>query len=170
MNNNDIEHLCEENKALTYSIAKKFYANGSLTREEIDAAALRGLFKAAKSYNVKLGQFSTFATKCIKNCLIDLTRIRHNEPMIEADEDRIEDTSSGEYQDKRKITIDLRQLKPSEREVIILRFGLKGNKKMTFEEISSKFGKERNWAKRVFDDAIGFIRHPSMSKMLHEFE
>lgn len=64
--NKEQQKLCEDNVKLAYYIVSQYYPT-YIHDEDITAAALLGLCKAAESYDSEKGLFSTFAGKCIRN-------------------------------------------------------------------------------------------------------
>ncbi len=75
------EALVTENMRLAYYIARRKYKNCGIETEDVEATALLGLVKAAKTFNPEKGiLFSTYAGICIDNeILLELRRKRRHE-------------------------------------------------------------------------------------------
>ncbi|PIR58667.1 MAG: RNA polymerase sigma factor RpoD [Candidatus Pacebacteria bacterium CG10_big_fil_rev_8_21_14_0_10_56_10] len=63
----------------------------------------------------------------------------------------------------------LEALSDREARVLKMRFGLKGGKAMTLEEVGKKFGVTRERIRQIEAKALRKLRHPSRRKRLHDF-
>ncbi len=66
------QRLVRENSGLIHLVAGKFRVNGQpIVMEELKSAGSLALCEAAQSYEAAKGSFSTYASECIKNAMID---------------------------------------------------------------------------------------------------
>ena len=63
----------------------------------------------------------------------------------------------------------LQALSDREAKVLEMRFGLKGNKSMTLEEVGKKFGVTRERIRQIEAKALRKLKHPSRRKKLQDF-
>ncbi len=70
---------------------------------------------------------------------------------------------------KEQISSVLDTLKPREREVLELRFGIKDNKPRTLEEVGKQFGVTRERIRQIESKAMRKINHPSRRSKLKDF-
>lgn len=70
---------------------------------------------------------------------------------------------------KRILRDVLDTLKPKERDILILRFGLDDGKTRTLEEIGQQYGVTRERIRQIEEKAIRRLRHPSRAKKLKDF-
>ncbi len=63
----------------------------------------------------------------------------------------------------------LDELKPREKEVIELRFGLKGQGPLTLEGVGFKIGVNRERVRQIEEQALRKLRHPVRSKRLRDY-
>ena len=68
-----------------------------------------------------------------------------------------------------KEAFDSCNLKPREREIIIMRFGLNGNDPMTLEECGSYYGVTRERARQIEAKALRKLRNPRRNKVLNGY-
>jgi RNA polymerase sporulation-specific sigma factor len=74
--------LIERNKRLVSAIARKF-VGGGISQQDLYQEGMIALFRAIKTYRETGGaKFETYASKCITNRLIDITRKERNTEQI----------------------------------------------------------------------------------------
>ena len=141
--------------------------------------ALIAVFMSTSSYffdREKGFNFSSYATRCIDNeILMHLRSIKKlnaevylNEPIgkdkddnvvtlqevLENDERSIEDAIDLKLKEKKLYEKMASILKPREREILILRFGLNNSKPLTQNEVANIFGISRSYVSRIETKAI----------------
>jgi len=70
---------------------------------------------------------------------------------------------------KEQVRKALASLRPQERRVIELRFGLEDGRNRTLEEVGNHFGVTRERARQIEASALKKLRHPSRSRMLKDY-
>jgi len=68
--NKEVESVFLSNVNLAYKIASGYNIEGA-DRDDCNQEALVALYKAIKKHDKAIAKISTYATKCIKNALID---------------------------------------------------------------------------------------------------
>lgn len=177
--NGDIEArniLIEKNLRLVAHVAKK-YSSSNFDQDDLISIGTIGLIKGINSFKKDKGvKLSTYIAKCIDNEILMFLRsskkiqseVGLNDPIgkdkddnvvtlqevLEADIKSIED----------EVDIDLKReklykhigkiLKDREKEIIIRRFGLKGHRPETQNEIAKDLGISRSYVSRIETKAI----------------
>ena len=175
--------LIERNLRLVAHITKK-YATTNVDQDDLISIGTIGLIKGINSYNSKKGvKLSTYISRCIENEILMFFRnskklnseVFLNEPIGKDKDDNVitlqEVLENNERSIEDAIDLKLKQkklyekidsvLKPREREIIILRFGLNNSKPLTQNEVAKIFGISRSYVSRIETKAI--------SKLSHEF-
>ena len=175
--------LIERNLRLVAHISKK-YTSPSVSLDDLISIGTIGLIKGINSYNSKKGvKLSTYISRCIENEILMFFRnskklnseVFLNEPIgkdkddnvitlqevLENNERSIEDAIDLKLKQKKLYEKIVSVLKPREREIIILRFGLNNSKPLTQNEVAKIFGISRSYVSRIETKAI--------SKLSHEF-
>ena len=172
--------LIEHNLRLVSHIIKKYYSRTNDTDDLISIGTI-GLIKAIDSFDyTKNVRLATYASRCIENEVLMHFRSAkkqnsdlHLSDTIETDKDgnplTIEDTLS----DSRDMAEDLekktqwqkvakyisKMQNEREREIIILRYGLRGEAPMTQREIAQQLGISRSYVSRIEKKVIEDIRN-----------
>lgn len=162
--------LIEHNLRLVVFLAKK-YENTGVDLEDLVSIGTIGLIKGintfSKDKNIKL---ATYASRCIDNEILMFLRknkrIRsevsidaslsldgegnelHLEDVLGTDKDLV---SRGiEEETERKIMInEIMHLKPRDRDIMILRYGLMNNTELTQKEVAEKLGISQSYISRI---------------------
>lgn len=181
--------LIEHNLRLVAHIAKKYY---SITNDQDDLISIGtiGLIKAVGTFQYEKGtRFATYGARCIENEILMYFRsvkksandVSISDP-IESDGDggaltlmdvfSDEDTMIDQLDQKiragqlRKAVAALDD--PREKEIVILRYGLSGDRPLTQREIAAKLNISRSYVSRIEKHALGKLREalgePSLSK------
>ena len=162
--------LIEHNLRLVVFLAKK-YENTNVDLEDLVSIGTVGLIKGIKTFsrdkNIKL---ATYASRCIDNeILMYLRKTKkmktevsfesslsydaegnelHLEDVLGTDKDIV--TRGIEEENDKKIMInEVMRLNPRDRDIIILRYGLMGNKELTQKEVAEKLGISQSYISRI---------------------
>ena len=162
--------LIEHNLRLVVFLAKK-YENTGIDLEDLVSIGTIGLIKGintfSKSKNIKL---ATYASRCIDNEI--LMYLRKNKKIKsevsidaslsldgEGNELHLEDvlgtapdivSKEIEEEAEKKIMMnEILHLKPRDRDIMILRYGLLNNKELTQKEVAEKLGISQSYISRI---------------------
>ena len=149
-----------------------------LTQEE-EAEYIR-LIKAIRTFDEKKGRVATYACRCIENELLMFLRGKKKssrevslfEPIgqdKEGNEIHLVDVIEQNQPDileSMELTGNIRRLfalmdanlTPRERQVLIMRYGLYGNREVTQSEIGERLGISRSYVSRIEKKALGKLR------------
>ena len=162
--------LIVHNLRLVVYIAKKF-ENTNVSIDDLTSIGTMGLIKAVKSFipskNIK---FATYASRCVENEILMYLRKRSNRNIdISMDEALSTDSDGNElnlidvlYTDENEISKNieqesdravvwrsLRSLSEREREIMVMRFGLDGEKEKTQKEVADIIGISQSYISRL---------------------
>ena len=169
--------LIERNLRLVAHVAKK-YGNSNVDQDDLISIGTIGLIKGINSFDIDKGsRLSTYVSRCIDNEILMHLRatkklgaeVALNEPIGKDKDDNIVTLQEVLEADERSVEeiIDLKMkvkklyekikvvLKERERTIIELRFGLKGTKPKTQNEIAEMMGISRSYVSRIETKAIG---------------
>ena len=162
--------LIEHNLRLVVFLAKK-YENTGVDLEDLVSIGTIGLIKGintfSKDKNIKL---ATYASRCIDNEILMYLRKNkrikaevsidaslsydgegnelHLEDVLGTDPDIV--TRGIEEETERKIMInEVMHLKPRDRDIMILRYGLMGQEELTQKEVAEKLGISQSYISRI---------------------
>ena len=164
------EKLIEHNLRLVVFLAKK-YDNTGVDLEDLVSIGSIGLIKGINTFspskNIKL---ATYASRCIDNEILMYLRKNkkikseisidqslsfdgdgnelHLEDVIGTEKDEIHN-SIEEKDDKTIILQEILKLRPRDREIMILRYGLLGNQEYTQKEVADKLGISQSYISRI---------------------
>ncbi len=169
----DIEarnYLIEHNMRLVVYIAKRFESPKVLLEDLISIGSM-GLIKGVETFkldkNIKLG---TYASRCIENeILMFLRKVSKQKVEISLDEPLNIDGDGNELllsdviatpeahaldevlkDEKERVMYQaVERLKPREKEIIIMRFGLYNSKSFTQKEVADKLGISQSYISRL---------------------
>lgn len=164
------DKLIEHNMRLVVYIAKKFDASGIDIEDLISIGAI-GLIKAVNTFsNEKNIKLATYASRCIENeILMQLRKNTRIKSEISLDEPLSKDGEGNELlladiisteddsvsknielsAEKQLLLGILTKLDKREQEIIILRFGLKGQDEMTQKEVADLLGISQSYISRI---------------------
>jgi RNA polymerase sporulation-specific sigma factor len=172
--------LIERNLRLVAHVVKK-YSVGETDIEDIMSTGIIGLIKAIDTFkmerNIKL---ATYASRCIENELLMLFRndkklskeVFFNETIkvdntgntvslidvIESKDEDVVDRLELEEDIKNMYIYIEQMLSKREKEILYMRYGLKGYKEMTQREISLKYKISRSYVSRIEKKALEKIK------------
>ena len=173
--------LVERNLRLVVHIAKK-YQNVDEDIEDFISIGCIGLIKAIRTFDDKKGRLATYACRCIENELLMFLRGKKKssrevslfEPIgqdKEGNEIHLVDVIEQNQPDivesmgqrcpgniRRLFTLLDADLTPRERQILIMRYGLYGNREVTQSEIGTKLGISRSYVSRIEKKALGKLR------------
>ena len=171
--------LIEHNLRLVAHIAKKYSSSGYEQDDLISVGSI-GLIKAIDSYNPESGtRFATYAGKCLQNEILMYFRSqkklasetllsdaidmdKDGNPLTYMDviccEDNILDEIELKINSKKALKAVRDALDDREREIIVLRYGLSGNRPITQREIAKKLGISRSYVSRLEKSALDKLR------------
>jgi len=164
------DKLIEHNLRLVVFLAKK-YENTKVDLEDLVSIGTIGLIKGIKTYqmdkNIKL---ATYASRCIDNEILMYlrknkkvrTEISFDESLsfdADGNELHLEDilgtepdivTRNIEKETERNLVMDeINKLDSRDREIIVLRYGLMGNKEMTQKDVADLLGISQSYISRI---------------------
>lgn len=164
------EQLIEHNLRLVVFLAKK-YENTGVDLEDLVSIGTIGLIKGIQTFqsgkNIKL---ATYASRCIDNeILMHLRKNKKTKTEIsidaslsldgEGNELHLEDVLGTdadivtreieEASDKKIMLQEVMKLKPRDRDIIVLRYGLLGNDELTQKEVAEKLGISQSYISRI---------------------
>lgn len=167
--------LIEHNLRLVAHIVKKYYTK---TRDQDDLISIGtiGLIKSISTYKPDKGvRLATYASRCIENEILMYFRSQRKSAgdvslseTIDSDSDggnlSLMDVVSDEDDVFERLTsqdvyLRLRRhveegLEPREREIVVLRYGLHGGKRLTQKETADKLGISRSYVSRIEKRAL----------------
>ena len=173
------DKLIEHNLRLVVFLAKK-YENAGVDLEDLVSIGTIGLIKGIQTFqsgkNIKL---ATYASRCIDNeILMHLRKNKkvktevsidaslsldgegnelHLEDVLGTDPDLVSKEIEKEN-DKKIMLEEVMKLKPRDRDIIVLRYGLLGNDELTQKEVAEKLGISQSYISRIEKKVIKRLR------------
>ena len=164
------DKLIEHNLRLVVFLSKK-YENTKIDLEDLVSIGTIGLIKGINTYkgdkNIKL---ATYASRCIDNeILMFLRKNKKRKADISLDESlsfdkegnelTLEDilgtesdivTKNLEEEDTKKLMLqEIDKLKPRDKKIMIMRYGLDGNEELTQKEVAAYLGISQSYISRI---------------------
>ena len=178
--------LIEHNLRLVVYIAKKFESTG-IGIEDLISIGTMGLMKAISTFrsdkNIKL---ATYASRCIENEILMYIRktgaqrreISFDEPLnvdwdgnelllsdiLGSDADAV-CRDIEELEERRMVRATVARLGEREREIIEMRYGLRGPREMTQKEVADTLGISQSYISRLEKKIIADLRQEIMQKI-----
>ncbi len=171
--------LVERNLRLVVHIVKK-YQNTDDDMEDFISIGCIGLIKAIKTFDEKKGRLATYACRCIENELLMFLRGKkksarevsifepigqdkegneiHLVDVIEQNQPDIVESMALNGNIRRLLALMDTDLTDRERRIIIMRYGLYGNREVTQNEIGEALGISRSYVSRIEKKALGKLR------------
>ena len=169
------DKIIEHNLRLVSHIIRKYYASYEYPDELLSIGSL-GLIKAVDSFKSDYGtRFATYGARCVQNEILMFFRSRKkmaNEvsinDTIDVDKDgnpltyldiiSVEESIEAELDlkihiEKIREIVD-KVLSPREKEIVILRYGLKGYQPRTQREVAKHLGISRSYVSRIEKRAL----------------
>lgn len=164
------DKLIEHNLRLVVFLAKK-YENTRVDLEDLVSIGTIGLIKGIKTFskdkNIKL---ATYASRCIDNeILMYLRKNKRIKTEVSFDESLSFDQDGNELKledilgtdadivtknleeetDKQLVMEEINKLNSRDKEIIVLRYGLNGNKEMTQKDVAELLGISQSYISRI---------------------
>lgn len=171
--------LIEHNLRLVAHIVKKYYAQ-SKNQDDLTSIGTIGLIKAVDTYKNGNGtRFATYASKCIQNEILMYFRSRKKlsaevslsdtididkdgNPLTYMDVISAPDTIAEELDLKmmseKAKRIIMNCLEGREKQIIVYRYGLNGDKPLTQRELADKLNISRSYVSRIEKSALEKIK------------
>lgn len=172
--------LVEHNLRLVVFVVKRFEGAGGLGIEELISMGTVGLIKAINTFrqekNIKL---ATYASRCIENEILMYLRKDHarrreisiDEPLnvdfdgnelllldiLGSENDSVE-RKLEEEEERRAVRKKVDELGAREKEIIELRFGLRGGRELTQKEVADRLGISQSYISRLEKRIIEELR------------
>ena len=167
--------IIEHNLRLVSHIIKKYYSSYENPDELLSIGSL-GLIKAVDSFKPGFGtRFATYGARCVQNEIIMFFRSKKKRnaevsindtididkdgnpltylDIISTEETIEKDLDLKEYFEKIRILVD-KVLEPREKQIIVLRYGLKGYQPRTQREVAKYLGISRSYVSRIEKKAL----------------
>lgn len=164
------DKIIEHNLRLVSHIIKKYYSSYE-SPEELLSIGSMGLIKAVDSFKSNYGtRFATYAARCVQNEILMFFRSKKKRTgeisindtidvdkdgnpltyldIISVDEDLESDLDMKSYIEKIRELVDS-VLDEREKEIIVLRYGLKGYQPRTQREVAAYLGISRSYVSRI---------------------
>lgn len=180
-NNNEEakKKLIGHNLRLVAHIAKK-YSSSNIQKEDLISIGVIGLIKSINSFDYNKGtKFATYAARCIENEILMALRSENKlsssvfledyigfdeegnnislKDVLSTNDDDIESKVNLKMESDRLYKIIDKVLDEREREIIYLRYGLKGKRNYTQREIAKMYGISRSYVSRIEKKAVSKI-------------
>ena len=171
--------LVERNLRLVAHVARK-YQNTGEEMEDLISTGCIGLIKAIDTFDAGKGRLATYACRCIDNELLMLLRSKKKlsrevflfDPIgqdKEGNEIRLLDVIEQKPYDiaeEMDLSNDIQKLyqyvekclTPREKKILIMRYGLGGNREMTQNEIGASLNISRSYVSRIEKRAVGKLK------------
>lgn len=182
--------IIEHNLRLVPHIIKKYYSSYEAPDELLSVGSL-GLVKAVDSFKHEYGtRFATYGARCIQNEILMFFRSQkklQNEvsindeididkegnpltymDIISTEENIADDLDMRAHIERLRVLVE-RVLDEREREIIVLRYGLKGFRPRTQREVAEKLGISRSYVSRIEKKALGRLKE-SFGSVVPSFE
>ena len=166
------EQLICHNMALVIHVVQRSFCAGKVDLDDLISIGSIGLIKAVTTFDCDKGhKFATYAARCIENEILMYFRSRKKvsrevsiyEPVgtdKEGNEINLLDIIEGDQrdfaevvqlnEDTKKLDVLLDQvLEEREKEILLMRYGLRGNKELTQREIGDKLKISRSYISRI---------------------
>ena len=173
------EKLILHNLRLVSHIVRKYYGTAKNSEDLVSIGTI-GLVKAVDTFHAENGtRFATYAAKCIQNEILMHFRSqkklsaevsinetidvdRDGNPLTYMDviaaEDNMEEEVELAVRNERVKKLIETVLDERERQIIILRYGLNGEKPLTQREVAALLGISRSYVSRIEKSALDTLR------------
>ena len=171
--------LIEGNLRLVLSVIQRFSNRGE-NADDLFQVGCIGLIKAIRTFDEKKGRLATYACRCIENELLMFLRGKkkssrevslfepigqdkegneiHLVDVIEQNQPDIVESMELSGNIRRLFVLMDANLTQRERQILIMRYGLYGNREVTQSEIGTRLGISRSYVSRIEKKALGKLR------------
>ena len=171
--------LVEKNLRLVVYIAKKF-ENSGVNIEDLISIGTIGLMKGVNSFNLdKNIKLATYASRCIENeILMYLRKTQRTKTEVSIDEPINTDSEGNDLalgdilgsdndslfkqvednDNKKIVTMAIKNLDFREKEIMELRYGFAGKKELTQKEVADKLGISQSYISRIEKKVINRLK------------
>lgn len=170
--------LVERNLRLVAHIMKKYYTQ-TADQEDLISIGTIGLIKGISTFDASKGaRLATYAARCVENEILMYFRAQRKSAqdvslsdfietgtdgaalslmdVVGDEEDLLEKVSNRQQAEQLHHAVE--QLGPREKQVIILRYGLKDGKTLRQREVAQQLGISRSYISRIEKSALGKLR------------
>lgn len=185
------EMLITRNLRLVPHIVKRFVGSKTVEADDMISVGSIGLIKAIDTFDSSRGiKLATYASRCIENEILMLIRVnKKHKDNVSLDSPLQRESSSDElylmdiiadekenldeklenifFYDKIQEVID-GKLSPREKEVVIKRFGLNGQRSLTQKELAKEIGISRSYISRIEKKSLETIKENVDSKFFQK--
>ena len=173
------ETYIKGNLRLVLSVIKRF-SNSNENVDDLFQIGCIGLIKAIRTFDEKKGRLATYACRCIENELLMFLRGKkkssrevslfepigqdkegneiHLVDVIEQNQPDIVESMELSGNIRRLFVLMDANLTQRERQILIMRYGLYGNREVTQSEIGTRLGISRSYVSRIEKKALGKLR------------
>ena len=184
-NDENRELLIVRNLRLVVYIAKKFETKTTSTEDLVSIGTI-GLMKAVKTFNPEKNiKLATYASRCIENeILMHLRKVNNMKSEISFDEPLSIDWDGNEltlrdvlgtepadvyeeieYDDEKRVLLNaVYALPEKEKNLMIMRFGLNGERALTQKELASKLGISQSYISRLEKRILEKIKNEMLKR------
>ncbi len=178
--------LVEHNLRLVVFIARRFETTGIGIKDLVSIGTI-GLIKGINTFRADKGiKLATYASRCIENeILMYIRKTSGQRYELSIDEPLNTDWDGGELllsdvlgteedsvgqsleadEDRRTIRTAVSHLEGREREIIELRYGLRGGRELTQKEVADRMGISQSYISRLEKKIIGRLREEIAGKV-----
>lgn len=179
------DRLIKHNLRLVAHIVKKYYG-GPIENDDLMSIGTIGLIKSVQSFNSNRNiRFSTYSAKCIENeVLMAMRKLKSTENTVYLEESldyenqnsklTLKDSLQDEFevseycercqQKYEVLNLVLKKLDARQRQIIVMRYGLFGNKQQTQQQVCEILGISRSYVSRIEKRAIEILRQELISE------
>lgn len=169
------EKLILHNLRLVAHIVRKYYPTAK-NQEDLISIGSIGLVKAVDSFRVENGaRFATYAAKCIQNEILMHFRSqkklcaevslgetidvdRDGNPLTYIDiicsDENVSEEVNTKMQIEKALSLVEAVLTPREKQIVVMRYGLYGQRAATQREVAAKLGISRSYVSRIEKSAL----------------
>jgi RNA polymerase sporulation-specific sigma factor len=149
----------ENHIGLAANIARKVGRNSRLPLEDLVQEGCLGLLYAARTFDPRMGcRFTTYAAPAVRWFIHKaLAKVRPVAPFLAWEKEDLEAPPGADPETREEVDRLLRFLRPDERRVIEMRFGLNGRPEMSAREVAGRLGVSRQ--------RVDFLLHRGLERL-----